>query len=227
MQIVDALVGLYAPHSCVGCAVDGAVLCQACLAGLEPAVVGCYRCKRPTGHGRTCSGCLPANLCRVRPAVRYTTAAKAAVWRLKFQRAQAVAATMASVMARSAPLPDPRLRQRIIVAPAPTATSRRRTRGYDQAMLLARAYAKLTGLPYASLLQRLGEQRQLGADRQQRRTQLRHAFQVGLAARRRLTGCHIILIDDVVTTGATLDAAAAVLLAAGARSVEAVTFARA
>jgi ComF family protein len=110
----------------------------------------------------------------------------------------------------------------VVIVPVPTATSRVRQRGYDQAKLLARALSRQARLPYLDCLARTGQAHQHGASRSQRLRQLTAAFRV--RRQRAVRGSHIVLIDDVVTTGATLEAAAAVLHAAGATRVEAVVF---
>jgi predicted amidophosphoribosyltransferase len=107
----------------------------------------------------------------------------------------------------------------VAVPPHPT---RRRTRGFDPAELLARALASRTGLPLARALRRSAAgQRQLGASRDERRAQGRLGFEARGPAPRTA-----ILVDDVHTTGATLGACAQALKAAGARRVVALTWAR-
>lgn len=222
MHLVDSLVSLYAPHACLGCGCDGDVLCNDCRQGLSRPADRCYRCLVPTPGGITCRGCRSTGLLAVRAVTKYGQSAKAVVWALKFDRARAAAACMAPSMAQAM---QGRLCRGMLVVPAPTAASRARTRGYDQAALLARGVANHAGLVYAPLLVRMGKQRQVGATRHERRLQMQQAFMVRRP--QRVAGRHVLLVDDVITTGSTLEAAAQVLMAAGAASVQAVVFAQA
>jgi predicted amidophosphoribosyltransferase len=105
----------------------------------------------------------------------------------------------------------------------PAHPSRARARGYDQAALLAAALARRTGAPLARPLRRGGPAlRQLGASRAERLRRGRVAITATGAAPRR-----VVLVDDVHTTGATLDACARALRAAGCEHVTSVTWARA
>lgn len=229
MGILERLVALYAPHLCVGCEAEGATLCDDCRRQLPALVACCYRCRVGTVMGETCLDCQAFGIDAVSAATRYTGAAKAVVHQLKFGRAREAAHGMALAMVAAY---HPRIhrthaatRGRVLVVPAPTASSRIRMRGYDQAALLAKSFARQSGLAYAPLLMRSGNQRQVGASRAQRQIQLKSAFYVASTAR--IRGAHIILVDDVLTTGSTIEAAAATMRAAGAHRVEAVVFARA
>ena len=223
MQLLERIISVYAPLTCLGCGFEGAIICEACLAGLPPALSQCGHCNDATRLGRTCSKCrLQSHLVSVNAATPYEGLAKDLVWRLKFARAQAAADAMAAIMVSrygSMVAPD------VLIVPVPTATKRVRGRGYDQAVLIAKAFARRSGRRYTSLLIRRGTQEQIGASKTQRRAQLHGVFRVKDV--NVVRGSRILLIDDVVTTGSTLETAAEILATAGARSVGALVFAQA
>ena len=112
-----------------------------------------------------------------------------------------------------------------ITIPIPLSAERLRARGYNQSLLLARAICAPHIHP--TLLQRLRDTApQAGQRRTERLHNLRHAFGVPEAARSQLAGKQVLLVDDVITTGATVHAAAQALLQAGAAGVRALAIAR-
>jgi ComF family protein len=113
-----------------------------------------------------------------------------------------------------------------LVVPVPLARRRQKGRGYNQVGLIARPLSMALGLAYETgALDRCLETRsQVGLTKAERHENVRDAFR---AARRRVSGRTILLIDDVATTGATLSSCAAALLAGGATEVFALTVARA
>lgn len=147
--------------------------------------------------------------------------AKQLLWKLKFDRSQAAAIDVANCLLTALPV----INRQTLIVPVPTANRRVRARGYDQAVLIARHLAKLSGLAYGQPLARLGGKEQKGASRQQRFDQQQAALTVSRSPR--VSGRQILLVDDVVTTGATLEAAALVLRQAGAAKISAVVFAAA
>ena len=104
---------------------------------------------------------------------------------------------------------------------------RLRERGFNQALLLARALGRRRGLPVASraLVRRRATRAQPGLAAPERRRNLRDAFAVASPAT--VQSRHIVLVDDVLTTGATADACARVLVAAGAKRIDVYTVGRA
>ena len=92
-------------------------------------------------------------------------------------------------------------------------------------MLLARAISREWGLDVADVLVRLGQAHQVGSNRRDRLLHLKGAFRVQHAAR--IRGAHVVLVDDVLTTGATIETAARVLKKAGAKRVDAIIFSQA
>lgn len=219
MSIIDSLLNLFAPHLCLGCGNEGSLLCDACSHGLVTAQTECYFCRQPALDSVTCDSCFErAGLRQVVVATLYSDQARQLVRKLKFNGAQAAAGVMAGL------LPSLEITGELIVVPVPTATSRVRGRGYDQAELLGRALAKRQGHSYLPCLRRYGQSHQVGADRSARLSQLAEAFIV--ARPERIRGKQVLLVDDVITTGATFEAAALVLHAAGTAGVSAVAFAR-
>jgi ComF family protein len=217
MSGIDRLLALLAPHECLNCGIEGDVLCRDCITELKPCDQHCYVCLKPSIKGVTCKIC-SGPLASVNAATPYEAHAKDMLWLLKSSGAQAVARTMAQVMAPLVPA-------NCLLVPVPTATSRVRQRGYDQAEVLAKQLSRLTGAHVAAALRRTGQTQQVGATREQRKHQLSTAFYVSKPYM--VHGQAVLLIDDVMTTGASLEAAAQVLLQSGATRVEALTFARA
>lgn len=221
MWKVDQILQIFAPFECLNCRREGGLLCHVC--GLD--VVGpppdcCYRCLQ-IYRGVICNRCCASTLLKgVWVATSYEGVAAQLVSRLKFARTQAAARVIAQIM--DARLPATSVET--IVVHIPTAAQRVRQRGYDQAQLIAREFARCRQLPCQALLRRRGHTRQVGANRQQRQKQLRTAFYCPRPER--LVGKQILLIDDVLTTGATIEAAAQICIETGAKAVVAATFAQ-
>ncbi|MGH7236959.1 MAG: ComF family protein [Candidatus Saccharimonadales bacterium] len=224
MFIIESLISVIAPHYCLVCGTAGSLVCVDCCQkafGLVPA--RCYRCRSLSEGSKTCSKCRKVSpLGRVWVGAEYSGTAQELVGRLKFGRAGAAAAgVMAARLASVMPIIAPGT---IIVA-VPTASSRVRRRGYDQAELIARALAQATGAKYEKLLIRHGQSRQVGTRRAARLKQLETAFQV--CQPNHAAAAKIVLVDDVLTTGASLQAVAQSLKSAGAKTIDAAVFAQA
>ncbi|HEU4973791.1 MAG TPA: ComF family protein [Baekduia sp.] len=224
--MLDHLLALLVPPRCAACraplARAGDPLCAGCRAGL-PWLRGrrCERCGLPGGCGARCPSARSA-VARAWAPLAHAGPARALVHALKFGGALPLAQLMAAQVAANAPAEL--LAPRVFLVPVPAHPSRRRRRGFDHAALLASALGARGGVPVASCLAREGSSatRQLGASRAVRLREGRIAVRALRAA-----PAHAVLVDDVHTTGATLDACARALRAAGAQRVDALTYARA
>lgn len=222
-MLLSPLLRLLAPHDCVGCGAEGRLLCFDCQSYIRLSKMRCYSCLVSTSSWDTCRLCRPDSpLARVQAIVRYEDAAKDLIWKLKFGRARAGAQEIGELLAAAAHVS---FADKPVVVSVPTAPVRVRQRGYDQAALIAKAFAAEAGLPYAALLRRSGKQKQVGATKAQRLQQIQGAYRP--VKRAQIQGANILLVDDVLTTGATFENCARVLLQAGARRVDALAFAQA
>ena len=147
---------------------------------------------------------------------------------LKYHDWTAAACGMAARMARLT-WPADVCAERAALVPVPLAAVRERERGFNQAERLASSLAGPWRVPVwtDALVRPRRTATQTRLTPEERSANVRHAFSVPHEARHRLRGRHILLVDDVVTTGATLNACAAALFDAGARTLSYVTFGRA
>lgn len=223
MLPIERLVRLIAPHTCLGCGLEeDHLICAACWQTVPQVPSRCYHCRAVSADYAVCTSCRSrTSLRRVAVVAHYADLAKELVHRSKYERARAGLCEMAAVMV---PLLDS-FGPGIVLVPVPTASSRVRLRGYDHARLLVRELVRLTRLPMIPLLARLGQAHQVGASRAQRMAQLEYAFRPLRADQ--IRGKHLVLVDDVLTSGATLETAARVLKRAGAKRIDAVVFAQA
>ena len=230
---------LLLPSSCLGCddrlPLDGPrePVCPVCVARMrEPPWPRCPRCHFPSGTGRrgaTCLACRewPSALQAARSAVILEDPAERLVHALKYGGWREVAPVLARRMA-TVGLPDESRGRRLLVVPVPTTARRQRQRGYNQAALLARCYADGVQVEYAEALARgASGGSQVALDPSQRRSNVRGAFRVEPGPGARLRRGHVLLVDDVLTTGATAGEAALTLERGGADGVSLITFARA
>lgn len=216
------------PPRCLACGVEGATeLCVACAASLVAiAARGCRRCggepareQRP--RPRRCRRCLKRTFAfrRAIAALRYSGAVKELVRALKYRGRRAAAGVLARALVEAVRA-DPVARRVDSIVALPLHPLRRMGRGYDQAELLARAVATALRLPLlrgALLRWRFTVPQSLQRG-ERRAVNVRGAFCRGPFVRR-VRGKRVLLVDDVMSTGATADAAARALLAAGARAV--------
>jgi ComF family protein len=203
--LVRAAAALLAPPRCGACAAP-------CTAG-DAICTGCAEELRRARPGRVAI----AGVGPVSWAAPYEGVARELVGALKFQRRVGLAAVLAeSIAIALGPCPPT-----IAVVAVPAAPARRRSRGFDPAELIARALAARLGLAPAAPLRRADGPRQVGRRRAERLLAPPRIWPVADAPER------VLLVDDVLTTGATLQACAVALHRSGATEIRASVFARA
>lgn len=191
-------------------------LCAACGRSCRPEGIVCNRCGRRLADAKPLLGSGPAGLDRAWSSAPYEGVARDLVAALKFRHLLPVADLMAERVEWLAPA---HMLSGTIV-PVPPAPPRLRRRGFDPAGELAAALAERLDAPLECCLERRGSSRQVGRRRAERVGHPPRIHACGAAPRSAL------LVDDVLTTGATLTACARALRAAGSSRVVAVTFAR-
>ncbi len=228
-QWLWAAVDLVFPPRCAGCGRSGQRWCAACRLQVIPLTPPfCHRCGYPVPQAGLCALCqagshAPQSLAGICSAAFFEGPLQKAVHQFKYQRDAILADSLARLMLAAGPDPAP---AGSLVVPVPLAPDRLAARGYNQSELLARTYAEWRGLRLAprGALRVRPTAPQVGLSARERRQNVAGAF---AGEQQLVAGRPVILIDDVCTTGATLDSCAEALRAAGATQVWGVTLARA
>ena len=218
VRAIELLADLLLPPACPGCGTEGAVLCPPCSVSLG------RRLAEPPGVPIGLPAELPSGIVQLEWCAAFTGPVRAALHALKYDGMRRLAEPLGDALAsrwRRAGVGGE------ILVPVPIHPAKRRERGYNQAFLLADACGRALDLPVAEALwRRSATEAQHALGRQARASNVGAAFAVLEASERLVAGRWVILVDDVVTTGATLAGCAAAHDAAGATAVSALAVAR-
>lgn len=227
ISVRTRLLDLLFPMRCAACGRTGEMLCPACLAQVRPVPQPvCTRCGRPVATPGRCEGCAHGqfHVSAIRSAAVYAEPLDQAIHQFKYEGRPELHEPLGRLLAGY-------WRARAVtvdlVVAVPLHEKRLHERGYNQSDLLAAVLCREAGLPLLQpdVLRRQREtQQQVLLGPLQRRENVTGAFGWTGAE---LAGCKVLLIDDVATTGSTLEACGQALLAAGASKVWALTVARA
>ena len=214
----------FVQRECVLCGAPsgGARLCPGCRGDLPANGTSCPICAGP-GEGRVCGACLqdPPPYDRCIAALRYEFPADELIQALKYRGELMLAPVLADILARAvahAPRPD-------VILPLPLSDARLRQRGFNQAGEIARPLARRLGvrLDLETLVRVRDTAPQVQLSAAERNRNVRDAF----ACRSTVAGLHVAVVDDVMTSGATLREAAKALKRAGAAEISLWVVARA
>lgn len=197
-------------------------MCATCALHLyDDSIACCHVCGLPAVMSQACEGCMRhTDLDALYVLGLHENELRSLVAELKFRHARQIAADIAPILKMLLPvLPDDAL-----IVHLPTSHARARQRGFDQAELLARELARITGMSQCAVLRRHGNTRQVGASRRVRFEQAKAIFSLHSGVDMR--GKTVLVVDDVVTTGASMEAAARELRAAGATQLFGLAIAR-
>ncbi|MBA7618916.1 hypothetical protein ES703_26248 [subsurface metagenome] len=214
------------PQWCIGCGREGEFICSSCRRSL-PRVMPplCPRCGKPQSSGILCPACVgwQAKIDGIRSPFRFDGVMRQAIHQLKYRNLRALAGPLTELLSDYLAI-NPIAGE--VLVPVPLHQKRLRERGYNQSILLAKELGKLNNLPVVDdclIRQRHAPPQARTSTVEERRGNVDSAF----ACRdHRLNGKQVLLIDDVSTSGATLDACATALKAAGATSVWGLVLAR-
>jgi ComF family protein len=214
-SFTESILDLLFPDRCVGCGRFQSLLCPSCVAKLRP---GSHN-----GRLRTGNHIYAPLLDDALVAFVFESPLREAIHALKYQRKRRIAVLLGDLLAtylRSHPLPT----HVDALIPVPLHPRRLTERGFNQSELLAQRLAQLSGIPLLTvgLVRSRDTRQQVGLDAHERHENVKGAFSW---QRRKPPPARVLLIDDVLTTGATMDACAYALRAAGAHEIYALALA--
>ena len=214
------------PRFCVGCGKEGAFICKSCrttLSQIKSPV--CPKCGKPQINESLCSGCVnwEADIDGIRSVLRFDGVIRKAIHEFKYKNLRAITADLAQLLNEylvESPVPCE------IFVPVPLHHKRLKERGYNQSALLAKELGRLMGLPvneFTLVRSSYNLPQAKTANVEERKQNVSGVFS---CLDEVLHDKQVLLIDDVATSGATLNACALALKMAGVKSVWGLTLAR-
>jgi ComF family protein len=225
-QLRETVIDFFFPSRCIGCGKSGSFLCDKCCCKLpRVSLPVCTKCGKPESTGVLCPACWgwQSQIDGMRSPFRFDGVMRQAIHELKYRNLKAIARCLAGLLfkyVQANPVPGE------VLVPVPLHNRRLRQRGYNQSSLIARELGKLAVLPLSEgcLIRLKNNPPQARTETVDQRR--RNVSGVFACDDHRLSGKHVLLIDDVCTSGATLEACAIALKSVGVSSVWGLTLAR-
>jgi competence protein ComFC len=225
-QLREKVIEFFFPSRCLGCGKTGTFLCDQCCRKLPCiSVPVCAKCGKPESTGLLCPACWgwQSHIDGMRSPFRFDGVMRKSIHELKYHNLKAIAGSLARLLfnyLQSGPIPGE------VLVPVPLHDRRLRQRGYNQSSLITRELGMLVRLPVSEdcLIRLKNNPPQAKTETvDERRKNVSNIFACGDHS---LTGKQVLLIDDVCTSGATLESCATALKSNGALSVWGLTLAR-
>lgn len=214
------------PQKCLGCGKEGELLCTKCQNNL-PRIIPpvCPKCGKPQPSGILCPGCVTwkSSIAGIRSPLKFEGLVREAVHQLKYKNLTSLAGPLALILKDYLihyPVPGD------VLVPVPLHPRRLKERGYNQSLLLAQNLSRLLNIPVAGdclVRTRFTTPQAKTTSVDERLQNVKHAFS---CSNSNLQNQKVILIDDVSTSGATLNACAVTLIQAGSASVWGIVLSR-
>lgn len=231
-RLILKFLELLFPTRCISCGASGALFCEDCLARLAPLDKEfCIVCDKPAVGGFTHAGCATKYTPeRALAGFWYKEPAPRLVQALKFKGLYPLATLLAELLVEELKERGTVFGEEAVLVPVPLSFWRKGARGFNQSELLARALGERLDLPVeVSVLRKVRDIEPLaqkGVGREERSKRVRGAFAVPKGKEGLILGKDVLLVDDVLTSGATAREATKVLKKSGARQVWVLSFAK-
>lgn len=227
--IKNYLYEAYFPSFCVNCRTEtdlaNQFICRQCLSLIELLKFSaCPKCNRLNKNGKYCSGCKnKSSLTGIIVAAKYDGPVRELIHHLKYSKMQSISELLGAMICQK--LSRIKLTGQLLLVPVPLHPKRQLSRGFNQSELLAKVIHKKLKIPFAlALKRRKNTPQQMKLKRSLRLKNLEDAFQCSRP--NEIIGKTVLLVDDVSTTGSTLNECAQVLRSAGAKQVFGVVVAK-
>ncbi|MFA5967318.1 MAG: ComF family protein [Patescibacteria group bacterium] len=225
---MGSLLDIVFPPRCASCHAQGDWICSVCAKRIEIIKTPiCYHCHRLSADFKVCGKCRPTGAAsRLIVYGYWQSPLKELVYSLKYRRLRPLVKILGGWLVET--INQTTATTGLVIVPVPLHRGRLWDRGFNQARLLAEVVAQQTGWPLLPILfRKRSTQPQFGLSKSARRDNIEGAFSINVALSQNLANKTVVLVDDIVTTGATINECAKILRQNGARDVWGLVLAKA
>jgi len=224
MEYFKTIWDLIFPKRCINCKKEGQYLCEDCLSLIEINPFNYCLCEKLERRNK-CEACKNKNLDRILSATAFKGIAKEAIHKLKYGHLEELSLPLTLLILNYLQNIDCQINNDFIVIPIPMHPKKKRRRGFNQSEEMAKIISKSTGIPLSTTLIKIKETKpQMELNRIERIENIKNCFIV--RDKKEIENKTILLLDDVYTTGSTMEECAKILKENNAKEVWGLTIAR-